>query len=840
MKKNKWRLFKQIIARFVLKTVQPKRGIRELDIDKKRAFPIQMALDTGGYFYYQYVQIGEKLKTKLFNTHRKFENFQILFEILRHSSGLLIFLVVLCVLFVSSQLYSINIFWLEKKDIVLILTVYAGGAIALLGIIFALYSVGFQTTTEKFSTKVTDYLNSEQVGRFFFKLLTFSALFSIVNLILQFASDDSLMHLFYLSTFLTASSLLSVLIFKDDYITKLKPKQVFKRLYKESIKTVRLVNLYNQPDVKSFSLYHTKNVRSFKLYQPIHSSWSLIGYFQNQLSDRLDIGNSLYVDLIRDKKYEDASFGIMSFAYLLAEYVSIKHFIDKKFGWWFPDEQELAKSSPHIIPLKLNYESQGIGRLGQTIKNVNWVEDRILSFFKQIQENTDFQESPLLGNSLINAYEIILAGKFSKTSKGYEKNLFGAIENQTFNLSEKIYQQFTDLGLKLAEVEECNGNYINTFVRIKTAMLDGFSVRSFPGKLVDWKLNITEKLSMLIDDNHITINFEEVVSWKLPRYFHETFVDILERLNVEEEIERKVITNSEWLTKEVLDLIKKKENTVITNRIDLMIPSIIRLSAQSKDEVFKGYIGGAILSAFNQLIDQDRWRTIQTIVQKYRKDLFKIFIVINTEQFIETELQNQIDHGIFSALVKRNKAVFYFYLGLFHLTQSHLRQVLNKKDNQAVLKTLRRPLMLGGLAYLVSELDQDSFYVSTFTRQLEYFSNTQNIEDLYQQLIEIKSKGGFTFFNIGLEEANRYRYFYRDVINSISKLPKDYITHGSSLFGMSSTETVKHPSEFVRKMASSRFSDMDECQKGYVEWLKKRRQVQNLIKVLKSKIKNEK
>ncbi len=829
------------MARFVLKMVQPKHwSVRELGIDKKRAFPIQMALDTSGYFYYQYVQIGEKLRTKLFNTHRKFENFQILFEILKHSSGLLIFLVVLCVLFVSNQLYSINIFWLEKKDIVLILTVYAGGAIALLGIIFALYSVGFQTTTEKFSTKVTDYLNSEQVGRFFFKLLAFSALFSIVNLILQFASDNSLMHLFYLSTFLTASSLLSVLIFKDDYITKLKPQQVFKRLYRESVKIIKLVNLYNQPDVKSFSLYHTKNIRSFKLYHPIHSSWSLIGYFQNQLSDMLDIGNSLYMDLIKDRKYEDATFGIMSFAYLLAEYVSIKHFIDKKFGWWFPDEQELVKSSPHNIPLKLNYESRGIGRLGQTIKNTDWVEDRILSFFKQIQENTDFQKFPLLGNSLINAYEITLAGKFSKTSKGYEKNLLGVIENQIFNLSEKVYQQFIDLGSKLARVEECNGNYINASMRIKTAMLDGLSVRSFPGKLVDWKPDITKKLNMFTSGGHITVDSERIISWKLPKYFHETFVDILGKLSVEEEIERIVITDPEWLTKEVFELIKKKENEVIRKRIDLMIPSMAKLSAQSEDEVFKSYIGGAILSTFNQLIDQNRWKTIQTTVQKYRKELFKIFIVINTKQFVEAELRDQIDHGIFSALVKRNKVVFYFYLGLFYLTQSHLRQVLDKKDNQAILKTLRRPLMLGGLAYLVSELDQDSYYISTFTRQIEYLSNTQNIEDLYKQLIDIKKKGGFTFFNVGLEEANRYRHFYRDVINSISELPKDYITHGSSLFGMSSTETVKHPSEFVRKMASFRFSDMDECQEGYIEWLKKRRQVQNLIKVLKLKIKNEK
>lgn len=145
--------------------------------------------------------------------------------------------------------------------------------------------------------------------------------------------------------------------------------------------------------------------------------------------------------------------------------------------------------------------------------------------------------------------------------------------------------------------------------------------------------------------------------------------------------------------------------------------------------------------------------------------------------------------------------------------------------------------MLGSLTYLVSELEQDFYYVKEFTEYMERLYPQANLGELYEYAIKFKVQSGFDVsFRIGLEEANRYRLFYRRVINSISELPKDYIVSGGRPYGIHSTETVKHPSEFIRHMASFTFSDMDECFEGYVDWLKKRELIKKIISALKTKI----
>ncbi|NQS89776.1 hypothetical protein HQ584_08320 [Patescibacteria group bacterium] len=838
---NQWGLIKRKVARLVLSLIHPKDwwGVRDIDVDRKRFLLVQLYLDSIGFLYYQYKRVEEYTRVRAFNLTKKISQIRIIFEVLYHSR-MLIYLLVL--IFGSVPLFVLNpslFTQITVKDINQILTVYAGGLIALLGIIFALYSVGFQTTTEKFSTDVTDYLNSEEVSRFLFKLMAFSSLFSLANLVIQSFYSDPVYILLIPSTMLVMASLLAVLIFKDDFINKLKPKQVFQRLYRENISTLRVVNAYDNPPINSFRSCKTRNVRSFKLYLPTLSSWSLIGYSQKNFSERLDICFNLYNDLIKDNKIEDATFGILSSAYLFSEYISVKHFIDTKFGWWFPETSELVKSdNPSDLTLKLNYEAQGIGRFSRKVKKDDWVEGKILHFLKRIQDNTNFKIYPLIGNSLINAYEVIMAGTFTRRTKGYERNLLGSIENQYEDMSKKAFQQYMDLGNKLCGIEDCTGNFINTFAQIKTSMMDGFNNRYYPGKLNKWKSSIKLKLRLLIKEHKLIVTKEEVISWKLSKYFNMKFLDLLEKLEIECLVEGHIITDKTWLAKDFLEKIEQEEAKVFAGYVDLIIPSMVALS-KTEDSTYKNYVGGIILSIFNQLINQNKWKNVRETIKRYKKELLVLFISIDIDAFIETELRNQIDHGIFSSLVKREKSVYFFYLGLFNLTQFHLSQVMDRTNNHAILETLRRPLVLGGLAYLVSELDQDSYYISTFTHQAEYFTNNQKVEDLYQQLIEIEKRSGFEYFNERLAEDTRYRHFYRHVINSISELPKDYIARGGPPFGMSSTETVKHDSTFIRKMAAHRSSDMRKCQEGYVEWLKKRRQIQKLIEVLNLRLKYE-
>lgn len=126
--------------------------------------------------------------------------------------------------FVSSHFSSISI-----SDIQTGLTIYVGAVSALLGLIFALYAVGFQLTTDRYSEDVTSFMNEEPVSNYFFGLLIFTDIFSIITLIkLQLITTPPVFS-FLLATLMVILCLLGVVIFKKHYIESMKPVSVFRR-----------------------------------------------------------------------------------------------------------------------------------------------------------------------------------------------------------------------------------------------------------------------------------------------------------------------------------------------------------------------------------------------------------------------------------------------------------------------------------------------------------------------------------------------------------------------------------------------------------------------------------
>src|SRR5262249_9740705 len=71
----------------------------------------------------------------------------------------------------------------DRGFLEVVLGISIGAISALLGLLFALYGVGFQITTEKYSSRVADYVNQEGVGNFFFQLLVFTDLYAIIVLL---------------------------------------------------------------------------------------------------------------------------------------------------------------------------------------------------------------------------------------------------------------------------------------------------------------------------------------------------------------------------------------------------------------------------------------------------------------------------------------------------------------------------------------------------------------------------------------------------------------------------------------------------------------------------------
>ncbi|MBI2613315.1 MAG: hypothetical protein HYW62_00870 [Candidatus Levybacteria bacterium] len=807
-----------------------------LIVERKMPWIVTKFLATTGRIYHIYKDREEKFRVTLYNFRDDFINIQILYEISMHSRKLLL-LVLLTFLIPSSTyffFYTKMSFILSQGSIESLLLAYFAGITALLGIIFAFYSVGFQIATSKFSSEVTDYINQEKVGKFFFRLLVIAGLFSLMTLIIQYGVSFPLMIPFVIATFLVTFSLLGILIFKDDYITKLKPHNIFNQIYYENLKAIKQVNEYHVPKVYSFNLIRNKNIASFKLHIQTRNSWSIVMTHQKNTDRRLKIHESLFRDLIREGSIDDASYGIRALGHFLVNYIEIKHFIDTDKPWWFPSYQELVSADNiSMFPLKANYEAQGIGRLGISKSLITWLEDKIINQLETIQNDLELMKYPKIQNALIYAYETILAGRFEKTNLGLQKTLRGTYELQEFELTERVCKLFFALGGKIND-ESVKGEYINTLGQIKTTIADGFYLRTFPGRLDDWKNTFKSNITMLFKGEKTIKDVSSIIQMKLPKYFHEILIDYLNRMKVEEFAEGKLITPESWLVNELIKIAENKEKEMREKFLYSFLDEIFKLWEQPLENSIKNSFNLIIFGLFNQLISAKEWDFLEKIITKYKQKLFKLIVQVDSDNFIELELREPIEFGVFNGLVARNKAIFDFYNRIFFLTQLHLGTKIDRTNPTEVLKLARRPMMLGALAYLISELDEDFHYVKEVTLVAEVLFPNADLGTVFELTKDMKvGLGTSMLFQIIYEESSRYRPYYREIINSISDLPPDIITSGAPPFGMSSRQTVKHKSEFIRELASrNRFADMDECFDGYVEWLKKQEQIKKLLKIL--------
>ena len=803
---------------------------RVLIIERKKPWIVWKIYLLLGLLYHLYKTKQEGARIFWNNFRDSFVNIQILYEVIFHSRKLLI--LTLVILLVSSA-YYFHIFPnsylpLSNSIIVSLLTAYFAGVTALLGIIFAFYSVGIQISTSKFSSEVIDYINREKVGQFFFKLLVISGLFSLSVLILQYIVSFPLVIPFVIATFLVVTSLLGILIFKEDYLVKIKPDNLFDQLCDENIRALKLINHYNTPDIKSFSLVSNINISSFKLYLRSWSSWSLVMAQQKKTNQRLRIHEHLFNDLIRASSIDDASHGIKMLGYLMDSYIEIKHFIDTDRCWWFPSYQDFVSAEDMgMFPIKSNYESMGIGKLGVPKSDLDWFEDKIIKQIGKIQNNTEIIKNPQIMSALIYTYETIMAGRFQKTILGLEKKVRGVYESQYFELSERVFGMFIELGEKVTD-QNGMSDYINALGNIKTVMMDGFSLRHFPGKVVDWHDEFTRNIVALAGKKKVC-DKETIINKKLPKYFFDLFADYRDRLDVELQVEGNLITPISWLEKELVKNVEQEEDLLKEKFLNILLEGTYCLWDKSSEISLKKNINLILFGLLNQLISSGSWTLIEKTIIKYRVEFLKIFLEIKSDDFFELELREPIEFGTFSALVRKDKTVFDFYCGLFFMSQIQLNTTTNPKDLTKMLKLARRPLMLAALAYVVSELEDDPHYVSKVTDMCESLFVNAELSKIFKLTKDAKVGLGIsTLFQVINEESNRYRPFYREIINSILELPADWASNGA---GIALSQTVIHKSNFIRKLASYRLADMEECFDGYVEWLEKREQMNKLVNI---------
>jgi len=209
----------------------------------------------------------------------------------------------------------------------------------------------------------------------------------------------------------------------------------------------------------------------------------------------------------------------------------------------------------------------------------------------------------------------------------------------------------------------------------------------------------------------------------------------------------------------------------------------------------------------------------------------KIILLVPQSLVKEVELREVLEKGLLTALVHRDKKLFRFLIKSYLYTLIVLRDKIT--DQQEILHLFRLPLIIGAFTWLVSELDNDRFYIKEFLENIDGKFYQEGF--MYQALAsanKVKSALGFnSTFGLIEDEMQRFNRHYQNITQEISRLPKVWDGNGGGYY----TETVEHPSSLVKKIGSDEmfYYDLEFVLDDFVEWLEKREQVAKIIKILK-------
>ncbi|MDR3642485.1 MAG: DUF2254 family protein [Candidatus Doudnabacteria bacterium] len=778
-----------------------------------------------GVFYHSYQNLKERARVWKAQEDRERTEYTIDLQILKHSKKLLWELFALAVfsLFFDSalqhyyiQIKELNLFHLrsigqftdiprftfpDSNFFQLALEIIIGAISAILGLIFALYAVGLQLTTEKYSAEVSNFINQDTVTNFFFKLLVFTDLYALFVLIkIKFLNSQPFFS-FPAVIILATVSILGILIFKDHYILSLKPKRLFEKLGSDIIDSISLAT----------------NRKKITFY-----SWSVIQNAQTKARNSLTLIEQLFEDLWKAGNYTNAQYALPVLAYVMNNYSAKKRYIDKDTGWWAATKYKQVKSDNMVaINLKLNYEMRGQGPLYLTESDFAWFENKVEKIINGIEQKVEKTlEGSALLLSIIEAYKTILVGNYSRDNfNRYQKILPGLFEAQEMELAEKFFNNFIYLYPKIDSNKEIESDeYVNDYFAISLSILDGFGDYS---KVESW-------VGKLIATNSILgIKERQVLTANLPTIFYEKIKDYWYRLEAEQSFEGKIITPAPLLKKEIIDDLKQTEKT--------MTAKYFRMILENQDKIMLGLVNvGQGKQIVQWLKIRMEWLARLIFLEKYEiaeEESDKIFskmtigylLSLSKKDLVDYEMLEQLEKIIFPAIIEKQKKLFAGSVRAL----SMMLTILNDKetDVEKLVTTNRIIVITGGVCYLTAEFEQDWSFVTKYIYEMERIYKPGFFAKAVETLSDPQSLGGLNLkLKLISREVSRYNHWFGQIMYKISLLPK---TYDNVRFYSGLQEVAAHPSKLIRELSYGVSNYEEDSIEAFVEYVKERQDLLN-------------
>lgn len=761
-----------------------------------------------GSIYSKYVSLRENDRLWTYRIEKEVQDHTIARDILRHSKQIIIYLFLIATLsflldwlfwFVSPHIQLPH--WLIKaltlpprNQIELGLEIFVGAISAILGLIFAMYTVGVQLASDRYSEKVSSFIIQEPVTDYFFRFLIFTDLYSIVVLLKLYLTSDLPIISFLLASILVALSIMGILVFKSHYINSLKPLSLFQRLWRVCLDQFQLVT----------------NPKEYK-----YKSWSLAIHGRDIANRHLNIFADLFRDLARNKNWNDASFGPVILGHVLRDYLELKKFVDKEKGWWFFEKYEQVKADDlNMFTIKANYELQGKGPLHIPKAAENWLEDKIIGFLEEMSLYIHEDKSGNLAGKITDGYKQFLVGNYEERRGQRPKLIPGAIQNQEFEVFSKGTESFLQLWQRIdfskADIATA---FLNDYFAISEELLEQWDIEK-----------VSTIAASFYEGGQLNFSKHFLHQKDLPAYTRDILLNYWGRLEVEQRLEGKLITPQERFVDEIKEVLNDKRKEVVAGYLTKFFDNsdqIMKSLYQLKNYEYVGQFVKMQYEWVSRLLYLGDVEIAQTFAQRIRKNAAYI-AYLPRQTVIDLELLEQIEKGFFVSLSERSKSLFEVYAPVAVLVLIIIRT--DEKDQDKLFRLMKLPVIWGGIAYLVSELEMDFDYVICLSKALEGSFREGWMVQILEQVAELRPIRNIWW------ETTRYHSWYMNLLNKLRQELKIRPYQEPGALGYS--ERYDHPSPFIQELAAWELMDEERCMEGFMEWLRRREETKKLVSVL--------
>lgn len=761
-----------------------------------------------GPAYSKYISIREQDRIWTYRLEKEAEKHSIIRDILRHSKWIATYLMIFFIISIFADNLFLRLFpYLTQVPFVtqnfllppessmeVGLGIFVGAISAILGLIFALYSIGVQQTNERYSEKVSDFINRESVSDYFFSFLIFTDIYSIL-ILLKLHLIPGLPYIsFLMASGFVALSLLGILIFRSHYINSLKPLNLLQTIWRICGDEFRVVT-----DQKSYK----------------YKSWSIAIHARDNTNRHIGILADLFRDLVRNEKWSDASYAPIILGHITRDYVEAKKFIDKDRGWWFFQRYEQVKADDlNMFTIKANYELEGRGPLHMPRIADSWLEDKVIELLEEMTTYIVFDKSFKLANRVMDGYKEFLVGDYEERKGDKPKHIPGAIHAQEFDLFQKGLKSFLKVWEKIDFTKtEISTNFINNYFAITEGVMD------------EWDFDKAIAIAgSFYEGDQLNTSKKFRFDSELPAYTRNILIDYWERLEVEQELENKIITPNDRFIDEVKGLLVQKRGEILTSYLTLIFDNSDLIVATLYKQKNYEYVGQFVKMQYewvSRLLRLNEIKTAETFAFRIKKNVGYL-AHLPRKVIVDMEMLEQVEKGFFVSLTKRSFPLFVVYARAAVMVLVIIRY--EETDQNKLIRSMKLPLIWGGLAYLISEYEQDFRYIATLTRVLEKSFRPGGLIQALEAVAELHIVANIWW------ETTRYSSWYMGELNRISHAVglRPFREDGEISF----SEIYNHPSPFIQQLAMWEMVAEERCGEGFIDWLKKREEIKKLIYIL--------